>query len=68
MRTDAVEGIFTVGCLEEGSHPCAALVDTRLEKRGDVAGAACALVVAIAWAGGAEFSAYGAFKVINPAL
>lgn len=68
MRTNAVEGIFPVGCLEEGSHPCGTLIDTRLEQRGDVAGSACALVVAVAWARGADLGAYGAFKIINPSL
>lgn len=68
MRADAVEGVFPVGCLEEGRHPCATLIDARLERRGDVAGAACAMVVAVARARGADLGAYGAFKVIDPAL
>ena len=68
MRANAVERIFAVGLFQERSHPSGALIDAGLELRGDRAGAACGLVVAVAWARGADFGADGAFEVVDGAL
>ena len=68
VRADAVELVLAVGLLEEGSQPGGALIDARLELRRDCAGAACALLVAVAGARGADFGVYGALEVIDGAL
>ena len=68
MRADAVEGVFTLGRVEECRHPKGALVDARLGLQGDGAGAACALVVAVAWTWGADFGAFGALEAIDAGL
>ena len=68
VRADAVERVLAVGLLEEGRQPGGALIDARLELRRDGAGAAGAILVAVAGAWGAEFGVYGAFEVIDGAL
>ena len=68
MRADAVKRVLAVCLFEEGSHPRGPLVDARLELRRDGAGAAGALLVAVAGARGAEFGAYGAFELVDGAL
>ena len=68
MRTDAVKRVLAVGLLEERRQPGGALIDAGLELRRDGAGAACALLVAVAGARGADFGVYGAFEVMDGTL
>ena len=68
VRADAVERVLAIGLFEEGRQPGGALINARLELRRDGAGAAGALLVAVAGARGAEFGVDGAFEVIDGAL
>ena len=67
VPADAVEGVLTLGRSEELGHPGGALVDARLVLQGDRTGAACAVIVAVAGAGGADFVALG-LQLIDAAL
>ena len=59
MRADAIERVLVFSRNEELRQPGAALVDARLVLQGDCASTACAVLVAVAGAGGADFGSYG---------
>lgn len=59
MRADTIERVLVFSRNEEFRQPGAALVDARLVLQGDCASTACAVLVAVAGAGGADFGSYG---------